>query len=53
MENQQQQQTSTTLCRSGCGFFGSPANEGLCSKCYKDHVKREQDAARISPTGAL
>lgn len=44
---------STALCRGGCGFFGSPANEGLCSKCFKDSVKRKQDTQRLSPPTPL
>lgn len=25
-----------SLCVYGCGFYGSPSNKNLCSKCYKD-----------------
>ena len=50
MERDINQQASTTLCRGGCGFFGSAATDGLCSKCFKDSLKRKQDPARLSPT---
>lgn len=41
-------QGSTSLCRGGCGFYGSPAQEGLCSKCFKDALEKKGDPARAA-----
>ncbi|CAH2038110.1 unnamed protein product [Thlaspi arvense] len=33
------------LCVNGCGFFGTPSNMNLCSKCYRDIRSTEEQAA--------
>ncbi|XP_062299272.1 AN1-type zinc finger protein 6 isoform X1 [Scomber scombrus] len=39
------------LCTTGCGFYGNPRNNGMCSSCYKDFLQRQNGSGQVSSTG--
>ncbi|XP_017786512.1 PREDICTED: AN1-type zinc finger protein 6 [Nicrophorus vespilloides] len=41
------------LCRSGCGFYGNPATEGLCSLCFKEALKKKQQPPVSAPSPSV
>lgn len=42
-----------SLCRMGCGFYGSSSSDGMCSKCFKDALRRKQSSPTTSATAAV
>lgn len=44
----EQPESTPTFCTNNCGFYGSSQFEGMCSKCYREHVSRSLNTGRTN-----
>ena len=49
----EQPESNPTFCTNNCGFYGSSQFEGMCSKCYREHVSRSLNTGRASSCNSM
>ncbi|XP_072554370.1 AN1-type zinc finger protein 6-like isoform X1 [Paramormyrops kingsleyae] len=52
MAQETNQTQGPMLCTTGCGFYGNPRTNGMCSVCYKDYLQRQNSSGRVSPSAS-
>jgi hypothetical protein len=49
----EQPESNPTFCTNNCGFYGSSQFEGMCSKCYRDHVSHSLNTGRTNSCNSM